>query len=101
MPIDGINGKNQFGVYPFPSEKNQKGNGTNGSHPSQRSQEDLELSRKGRDFVEIRKMVDALPDVRLEKVNRLAKAIDEESYDVSGRKIADAFIRKHLIDFKI
>jgi anti-sigma28 factor (negative regulator of flagellin synthesis) len=51
-------------------------------------------------FVEIRKLVDALPDVRLDRVNQLAKAIDEGTYDVKGHEIADAIIRKNLIDFE-
>jgi flagellar biosynthesis anti-sigma factor FlgM len=101
MPIDGISGKNHPGILQFPVDRYQQWDGTNQPRASQSSQQDLEVARKNRDFVEIRKMVDALPDVRLGKVNRLSKAIDEGSYDVSGRKIADAVIRKHLVDYSV
>ena len=40
------------------------------------------------------------PDVRLDRVNQLAKAIDSGTYDVKGEQIAEAIIQKNLIDLK-
>jgi anti-sigma28 factor (negative regulator of flagellin synthesis) len=44
--------------------------------------------------------VDAQPDVRLDRVNKLAKAIDSGIYDVKAEQIAEAIIQKNLIDLK-
>jgi flagellar biosynthesis anti-sigma factor FlgM len=102
MPIDGIDGKYPPGILQFPpgnGNGNGKGNGVTRVDASSQPQDEKVSSGKNLDFLEIRKMVDAQPDVRLDKVNRLAKAIDDGTYDVSGQKIADAIIRKHLVDY--
>ncbi len=99
MPVDGIDGKNFLGVYRFPEVRNSKGNGA--SHRvNSLADETEQVNSRDRQFQEIRRRVDSLPDVRLEKVNQLAKAIDEGTYDVSGKKIADAVIRKHMVDLR-
>jgi negative regulator of flagellin synthesis FlgM len=100
MPVDGIDGKDFLGVYRFPLSTNQKGDGVDRQRTRPSVEDEVESSRKNRQFQEIRKMVDSVPDVRLEKVNQLAKAIDDGTYNVSGKKIADALIQKHLVDLK-
>lgn len=101
MPIDGINGKYPPGVLAFPPDNGNNGNGNSSSGASLKTQNTSEGFQRTSDFLEIRKAVDSQPDVRLDKVNRLAKAIDEGTYNVSGRKIADAMIRKHMVDFSV
>jgi flagellar biosynthesis anti-sigma factor FlgM len=100
MPVDGIDGKDFLGVYRFPLSNNQKGDGVYRKRIQPSVAVEVESSRKNRQFQQIRKMVDAVPDVRLEKVNHLAKAIDAGTYNVSGQKVADALIQKHLVDLK-
>jgi flagellar biosynthesis anti-sigma factor FlgM len=97
MPVDGIDGKHFLGVYRFPGPNQSKGNDASQRLKSEATANE-QVNSRNQQFQEIRKMVDALPDVRLEKVNQLAKAIDDGSYDVSGKQIADAVIRKHLVD---
>ena len=60
----------------------------------------MQISEHSREFLRIRQLVDAQPDVRLNRVNQLAKAIDSGTYNVKGEQIAEAIIRKNLIDLK-
>jgi flagellar biosynthesis anti-sigma factor FlgM len=75
-------------------------NGKNGNLALKKSQDDVQFSDKSQEFLRIRRLVDSLPDFRIERVNQLAKTIDEGTYEVSSIRIADAIIRKNLIDFE-
>jgi anti-sigma28 factor (negative regulator of flagellin synthesis) len=102
MPIGGIIGRTASELMEFRADEGHKDSANLKPISPQKSQAQhelgfLEMTKK---FVEIRKLVDSLPDVRLDRVNQLAKAIDEGSYDVKGEEIADAIIRKNLIDFE-
>ena len=52
---------------------------------------------KQREFIRIRQMVTNLPELRMDRISRLTKAIDEGTYHVSSRKIADAIIQKNFL----
>ncbi len=56
------------------------------------------ISEQSREFLRVRQLVDQLPDVRIDRVNKLAEQIDNGTYQVSGDKIADAMIRKNMVD---
>lgn len=79
-----------------------KGNSTQNCAQSsfeQKEQEDvLDISDASQQFQQVKQMVQAQPDVRIARTNRLAAAIDSGTYCVSSSAIADAVIRKHLID---
>ncbi len=100
MPIDGINGNKNAGSVLFLATRSHHSNGNNGKVVSKRDQDDVQISDRTEEFLHIRRLVDAQPDVRLERVNRLAKAIDEGTYNVKGEQIAEAIIEKHLIDLE-
>lgn len=98
MPIDGI----KHDARPGPvllAARSHRASGTNGKASSPQS-DDVLISEHSREFLRIRQLVDAQPDVRLERVNQLAKAIDSGTYDVKGEQVAEAIIQKHLIDFE-
>jgi flagellar biosynthesis anti-sigma factor FlgM len=52
---------------------------------------------KQREFIRIRQMVHNLPELRMDRISRLTKAIDAGTYHVSSRKIADAIIQKNFL----
>jgi flagellar biosynthesis anti-sigma factor FlgM len=102
VPIDGIVGRTASELIAFRIDDGQKDRTyyRATSVPKSKGQDDVGFSEMTKRFVEIRRLVDSLPDVRLDRVNQLAKAIDEGTYEVKGDEIADAIIRKNLIDFE-
>ncbi|MEW5978203.1 MAG: flagellar biosynthesis anti-sigma factor FlgM [Acidobacteriota bacterium] len=99
MSVDGIDKGVPAGSVQFRVESGSPANGRgHKAQPAGRADQ-LNLSEKSIEFFRIRQLVDQLPDVRLEKVNQLAKAIDEGTYNVTGEQIAEALIQKHLVDF--
>jgi len=51
---------------------------------------------KQREIIRIRQMVDNLPEQRIDWIGRLTKEIDEGTYHVSSKMIAEAIIQKNL-----
>jgi negative regulator of flagellin synthesis FlgM len=100
MPIDGINENNKFVPIVLGAAKSHHSNGNSSKAAAVRQPDNVQISDRKQELLRIRRLVDDLPDVRLERVNQLAKAIDEGTYNVKGEQIAEALIRKHLIDLK-
>jgi flagellar biosynthesis anti-sigma factor FlgM len=97
MSIDSISKDAKIVPLPMASARKQ----TNGGPVNPRKgDDDVRISEASHEFLRIRRLVDALPDVRLDRVNHLAKSIDQGTYNISGERIAEAIIDKHLIDFK-
>ena len=99
MPIDGIN----YGARPEPvlyAAKSRHSSGSDGKAKTSPERDVVQISERSQEFLRIRELVDAQPDVRLDRVNKLAKAIDSGTYDVKGEHIAEAIIQKNLIDLK-
>lgn len=53
---------------------------------------------KQREFIRIRQLVDGLPELRMDRISKLGKAIDDGNYRVSSQKIAEAIIQKGFCD---
>jgi len=53
---------------------------------------------KQREFIRIRQLINNLPELRIDRISRLTKAIDEGTYHVSSKKIAEAIIQKNFYD---
>src|SRR5258706_7220790 len=99
MPIDGIN----HDARPRPvlyTAKSNYASGSNGKSAAPPERDVVQISERSREFARIRQLVDAQPDVRLDRVNKLAKAIDSGTYDVKAEQIAEAIIEKNSIDLK-
>jgi flagellar biosynthesis anti-sigma factor FlgM len=99
MPIDGINNNSRPGPV-LVTAKGRHDSGNNGKAAPSRQRDDVEISERSQELHRIRQLVHAQPDVRLDRVNKLAKAIDSGTYDVKGEQIAEAIIEKNLIDLK-
>lgn len=100
MSIDGISNRGVTGPVEFKANHSHSSNGKNKRITPNQSQDFVEISDQTREFLRIHKLVDALPDVRLDRVYQLAKAIDEGTYNVKGEQIAEAIISKNLVDFE-
>src|SRR5262245_20105150 len=100
MAFDGISpGSGPLSIQ-IRSDHTIPSNGKNGNLALKKSQDNVEFSDKSQEFLRIRRLVKSLPDFRLERVDQLAKAVNEGTYKVSSIQIADAIIRKNLIDFE-
>ena len=99
MPIDGIS----YDARPGPvlyAAKSSHSSGSTGQAAASQERDVVQISEHSQEFSRIRRLVDAQPDVRLDRVNKLAKAIDSGTYYVKGEQIAEAIIQKNLIDLK-
>ena len=99
MPIDGIDHDARLGPVLY-AAKSHQGSGSNGKSAPLPERDYVLISERSHELFRIRQLVNAVPDVRLDRVNKLAKAIDSGTYDVKGEQIAEAIIQKNLIDLK-
>ncbi|MFN8007700.1 MAG: flagellar biosynthesis anti-sigma factor FlgM [Terriglobia bacterium] len=53
---------------------------------------------KQREFIRIRQLLENVPELRMDKIVKLAKAIDNGTYQVKSEKIAEAIFEKHYHD---
>ncbi len=58
----------------------------------------VNVSGKAKKLANLRKLVEASPDVREEKIERIKNAIDEGKYNMKSAKIAEGII-KNAINF--
>ena len=101
MPIDGINGKSQAELIQFRSENKElprDKRGLSEASPVKAEEDSVQVSAKAQEFLRVRRLVDSLPDVRIDRINELAKAIDAGTYNPKAEEIASALIDKHTID---
>jgi anti-sigma28 factor (negative regulator of flagellin synthesis) len=54
---------------------------------------------KQREFIRIRQLINNLPELRVDRIRQLTKAIDEGTYHVSSQKIAEAIIQKNFYNY--
>ena len=99
MPINGIDYDTRPGPVLY-TAKSSHSSGSNGKAAPAPVRDVVQISERSQEFSRIRQLVDAQPDVRLDRVNKLAKLIDSGTYDVKGEQIAEAIIQKNLIDLK-
>lgn len=94
MPNNENNKKKEVG------RNSNKPKPTNGREIGEMIYLPLELERltvsNQREFIRIRQMINNLPELRMDRISRLTKAIDEGTYHVSSKKIAEAIIQKNF-----
>jgi anti-sigma28 factor (negative regulator of flagellin synthesis) len=73
--------------------KKQNGNGKLKYHSH--VLEKLSAARQ-RQFIHIRQLVDGLPELRMDRISKLEKAIEAGEYHVSSMKIAEAIMQKSI-----
>jgi len=101
MPVDGIQGKSNLILLPTGVKSGLEPVVKPIKDTSNGSIDAVNISSRSKEFLRIRRMVDSQPDFRLAKVNSLTKAIDQGLYNMKGEMIADALIRRNLIDLSI
>jgi negative regulator of flagellin synthesis FlgM len=61
-------------------------------------EEKVSLSSAAKEVQQVKSAIEALPDVRTEKVAQLKDRIEAGTYNVSGEKIAEKMIGDSLLD---
>ncbi|ABR46950.1 Anti-sigma-28 factor, FlgM family protein [Alkaliphilus metalliredigens QYMF] len=77
------------------TEKIQKGQSVH------QPKDEIEISTKGKEFQVALKAFNALPEIREEKVKLVKEQMEQGSYSVSGKEVADKMIDGLMIDHKI
>ncbi len=58
----------------------------------------VNISDAAKEIQEVRKQLDAIPDVRTEKVEQLKTQIEDGTYEVKSEEIADKMLREALFN---
>jgi len=101
MPVDGSQGKSNFTLLPTGVNPNLAPAVRPNKIELNKADDAFSISDKSHEFARVRKLVDSQPDFRLAKVNSLSKAIEEGHYNKNGEMIADALIRRNLVDLRV
>jgi len=62
------------------------------------SGDSVELSPRAKEMQEAMKILETLPDVREEKVAQIRQQIEEGSYEIDGKKIAEKMIKESVMN---
>ena len=101
MPVDGIQGKSNLIFLPAGANSDIETLVKPIKDVAKKSTDAVNISNRSQEFLRVRRMVDSQPDFRLAKVNSLTRAIDQGQYNKKGEMIADALIRRNLIDLRV
>ena len=83
-----INGASNIGnVY-----NAKKTNKTYNNQSSNKAKDDVSFSSVAKDLVVAKKSVDAIPDVRMDKVNDIKSQIEAGQYNISASQVADKLL---------
>lgn len=80
------------------AEKTSQGRENRSVSGSVAPEEKVTLSERAREIQQVRQAVEALPDVREEKVDELKERIASGEYRVDGEKVAEKMIGESLLD---
>jgi negative regulator of flagellin synthesis FlgM len=95
MGIDGIQGKRD--ELQVERQRNERTGSRDGSTTQSSDREDsFELSSETQEFLRIRKLVDAIPDVRHDRVEQLKQEIARGTYNVPAKDIAEAILNEWI-----
>ena len=73
-----------------------------GHEPAEKSsgvRESVEISSRAQEMKNARDALGAQPDVRAEKVEQIKSQIEQGTYEVNGRQVADKIIKDSLFNF--
>ena len=91
MGIDGIQGKRD--ELQVERQRGQRTGSSDRSNTQSSEREDsIELSSDTLEFVRLRKLVDAAPDIRHDRVEQLKREISQGRYNVPASQIAEAIL---------
>jgi flagellar biosynthesis anti-sigma factor FlgM len=69
-----------------------------GKRPAGQGADEVSLSDKAREIARIREALGEAPDMRLDKVADIKRRVDDGSYSVDPRKVADCIIKDALMN---
>jgi negative regulator of flagellin synthesis FlgM len=93
MKIDNVNINNVISAYQNDPLTRTKGDTAQQTNKTQTGQSDhVELSTRKSEIEKLKKTVEAMPDVRSEKVAALKQRISEVTYSVDGVKVAEKML---------
>jgi len=91
MGIDGIQGKRD--ELQVERQRYQRtGSSDRSSTQSSEREDSVELSSDTLEFARLRKLVDAAPDIRHDRVEQLKREISQGRYNVPASQIAEAIL---------
>ncbi len=97
MGIDGIN--EQRNLLPVESKTGAPQSANPRPEAQQSENADrVQFSEQTMEFIRIRQLADATPELRQDRINRLREEIERGTYNVSGEDIADAIVRESQIN---
>ena len=77
--------------------------GTDGVSAKPQTQQDgrqdrVQISERAKEIQRIKALADQPDAAREARIERISRSVDADTYNVSGRKVADAIIRQTLTD---
>lgn len=61
-------------------------------------EEKVNISEKAREFTDIKNIINSLPDVKKEKIQKLQNMIDRGVYNVPAEELAKKIISENILD---
>jgi len=96
MKIQGnntIDGKELYGKVQE-LNKNQETEKNEGAQKGESNKDKISLSGRAKEISELMGLIDKLPDVRMDKVEELKKAIDTGNYNFDSLKVAEKILEE-------
>jgi len=81
------------------TERAQEQQGHERAAKSSGVKESVEISSRAQEMKSARDALEAQPDVRAEKVEQVKSRIEQGTYEVNGKQIAEKIIRDSLFNF--
>jgi negative regulator of flagellin synthesis FlgM len=81
------------------TDRAQEQQGQERAGKSSGARESVEISSRAQEMKGARDALQALPDVRAEKVEQVKAQIEQGTYEVNGKQIAEKIIRDSLFNF--
>lgn len=66
--------------------------------PGPRAGDRVDISREAQEAQRLRQYVSGLPDIRQDKVERIARALADGTYRVNGDEVAEKMLGRVLVD---
>ena len=79
-------------------QKAGKGVGDGGEAKPLEKGEKVDISLEARELLKAKKSLDGLPEVRVEKVEQIKKALQDGTIKTDSMELAEKIIKEHLLD---
>ena len=96
-----ISDKNPVSINPYVKQIRQNESSAGPDRQKDRSvsgEDNVELSRAAGELKRTRKVLEEVPDVRQEKIERIKNQIENGTYEIKSDKIADKMVKESLMN---